>query len=121
MDRATLVTTFLCAATAVAYADEIGLGLKAAWRWIRSKRSAELPSAVLEMAAAELSSPDTERAERAAAIFRAHAGPAATAKLIPLLAHADANVTGRVARLLKERHDPEAAEALYWFHARRPA
>jgi hypothetical protein len=121
MDRATLVTGFLCAATLVAYADEVGLLIKAAWRALLSRGRRDLPPGVLDLAMAELTSADPERIERGAALLRMQSGTPALTRLLPLLAHADPGVSRRAAQLLYERQDPAALEALYWFHARNPA
>jgi len=119
LDRPALVTAFLCAATLVAYADELGTILKAVFRTLRNRGRTELPAAVLDLAARELASDEPERIERGAAILRLQAGPPAIARLLPLLSHSSADVARRAARLLYERQDPSALEALYWYHARR--
>lgn len=119
MDRATLVTGLLCAATAVAYADEIGLLVKALWKRLFEARAPELPADVLDMAAREIESDDPERIQRGLSIMRGQKGPLATARLMPMLSHRNPEVSRRVAQLLFERQDPGAIEALYWYHARR--
>lgn len=120
MDRATLVTFFLCTATAVAYADEIGLALKTLWKRLKTSPAPDLPPAALDLAIQELLSSAADRAERGAEILRAQNGTPAISRLVPLLTHTDPAISSRAARLLYERQDPAAVEALYWYHARRP-
>ena len=120
MDRATLVTGFLCAATVVAYADELGMLIKRLWYAVAGRTGSDIPAAALDLAARELASDEPERIERGASILRAQSGTPAIARLIPLLSHADPTVSRRAARLLYERQDPQAIEALYWYHAKQP-
>ena len=119
MDRASMVTAFLCAAALVSYADELGVILKAMFAAMLNRGRIELPPTVLDLAATELASSDPERIERGAALLRMQQGAAAISRLVPLLSHADPDVSRRAARLLFERQDPGALEALYWYHARR--
>lgn len=121
MDRATLVTSLLCAATAVAYADELGLLAKAIWQRLFSAGPTELPADVIDMAAREIESDDPARIQRGLSVMRNQKGALATARLMPMLSHSNPEVSRRVAQLLFERQDPGAIEALYWYHARRQA
>ena len=120
MDRATLVTGFLCAATVVAYADELGLLAKSVWRRWSARGRTDLPAGVLDLAAKELESDEPERVERGLTIFRLQKGSPTTDRLVPLLNHRNPEVARRAAQLLYERQDPTALEALYWYHAKRP-
>ena len=118
MDKTLLWTAFLCVATLVAYADELGMLLRLCLEGPEAVQSRRQKRMMLELARADLTSRDPARMDRALWLLERDNGPESTAELVALLSHPDPTLAQRAARVLHQRQDPAGTEPLYRYLAR---
>ena len=117
MDKSMLWTAYLCASTAIFFADDIK-------RWVaaRLKREprpvAAPPPDPLEIAFEHLAVARAGPTDDAMNVLAKKPGTEITARLIELMTSGNAIVARRAAMVLIQRQDPIAMQALFRYFAR---